>query len=147
MKLSTITALVFSLAFGASADVFPASTNANNTFFGTNTFLAPVTASGYSVATNSWALNTPIPFGTNGLLLVSGAVTGGITGVANFPTASEGCVQLTVVATGNVVFTNPVSIHASDGLTSRTIASGVRTVFAVDVIPGVRTNMALSNFP
>jgi hypothetical protein len=100
-----------------------------------------VTAKNFAANTNAWALDTPIPFATNGLVLVSGAATGGITGVTGFPASANGCVELTVKATGDVVFTNVAGFRCSDGLSSRTITNGSTADIVLKVVPGVATNM------
>ncbi len=59
---------------------------------------------------------------------------------------SERYAQLTVIATGDVIFTNRVDVFTSDMVDSRTITNGNTAVIAVDVIPGVITNMAIVQF-
>lgn len=90
--------------------------------------------------TNSWSFNTDFNLGTN-FFATSGATTGGITGLGNKSTSTERYGQLVIVATGDIVFTNPVSFHASDFLSSRTITNGNTATIAVDFIPGQCTNL------
>lgn len=95
-----------------------------------------LTASAFSCRTNAWALDTPLPWGTNSLLLVSGAATGGISGFVNFPSGATGPVELAVTATGAVTFTNPPGIYTSDGAKSRVLPAGSLTKFAAEVCDG-----------
>ena len=104
-----------------------------------------VTASGYDTSTNGWAANAAIGLGTNAYC-TSGAATIGISGVLNGPTTTERLGQITVVATGALVFTNPISFYTSDFATSRTITNGNLAVVCVDVYPGVATNMTIAQF-
>lgn len=105
-----------------------------------------VTAYAWTTQTNSWALDTPIPWGTNRLVLVSGAATGGIVGISGFP-ASGGTVELFVKATGDIVFTNLATIiAASDFVSSRTITNGNKACIAIDLVPNQMTNLAIVQF-
>ena len=129
----------------------------NSSYQGTNRFNMPVIATNtannicgtftgsFLTPTNAWALNTPITWGTNQLVLVSGAATGGVTGIAGFP-ASGGYVELVVKASGNVVFTNAFLIGASDYQNSRTITNGNTATIAIEYIPPFMTNMAIVQF-
>jgi hypothetical protein len=90
--------------------------------------------------TNTWARDTNFPLGTNSFFTV-GATTTGVTGLANKSTASERYGQITIVATGDIVFTNPASFRCSDFLASRTITNGNTALVSVDFIPGQCTNL------
>ncbi len=115
---------------------------------GGNGILTTPTIFGYvDVQTNVWVTNTAIPLGFTNLVLRTGANTGGgITGVGNLPTSTERATQLTIISSGAFVFTNPVSIHSSDYLTTRTITNGNTAIVQINVIPGTSTNMALVQF-
>jgi hypothetical protein len=105
-----------------------------------------LTAQSFENPTNSWAADTPFGLGTNAFF-TSGAATLGITGVVNGPTTTERYGQLTILATGNITFTNLATIiRTSDFLSSRTITNGNTAVISVDVIPGQCTNMAIVQF-
>jgi hypothetical protein len=110
----------------------------------------PIMSSGFisnpvDSSTNTWAINTALPVGTN-CFISQGAATIGFTAVANVPTSTERYGQLTIAATGTITFTNPASVHASDFQSSRTITNGNWCVVALDVIPGQITNMAIVQF-
>lgn len=100
----------------------------------------------YTAPTNTWTVDSTFGIGTNSVLAM-GTATGGITGVANASSTEQSIGELTVLSTGTAVFTNIASIHASDGLTSRTITNGTSACIAIQVIPGQRTNMAIVHFP
>jgi len=95
--------------------------------------------------TNQWTINGMIGLGTNYSFTV-GATTGGITGVANLPTSTERFCQITIVATGDITFTNNIQIRTSDFAASRVITNGNTAVIAVTVIPGICTNLAIVQF-
>ena len=116
-----------------------------NTFSGTNTFTLPITAQGYDCPTNTWAKNTAFGLGTN-CHFTSGATTCGITGVVNKSTKTERYGELTIVATGDIIFTNVAGIRCSDFLATRTITNGNSAVISVQLIPGQCTNMAIVQF-
>lgn len=98
--------------------------------------------------TNSWTTNTAIPLGFTNLILLSAAnASCGITGVANTPSTTTRYCELTIIVTGDVVFTNIPAIHFSDGLTSRTITNSTSAEISVKVFPGQRTNAAISYYP
>jgi hypothetical protein len=111
---------------------------------GTLTTTGVVTASGYDCATNLWTIGN-FPLGTN-LYYTVGANTVGISGIGNGPTTTERFGQLTIKATGDITFTNLVSIATSDFLRTRTITNGNFAVIAIDVYPGIVTNMAIAQF-
>ena len=125
-------------------------TNGNMSASGTVS-AAAVTATGVSTFqtvdanTNTWTINTDFGLGTNSFVTAA-SVTGGFTGVANKSTSTERFGQLTIISTGTLVFTNPVSVHTSDFLSSRTITNGNTCVIAVDLMPGQCTNMAIVQF-
>ena len=96
--------------------------------------------------TNNWAINTSFGLGTNAFY-TSGAATIGLTGVANVPTTGLSRYgELSLLATGDIVFTNAPSIKASDFLTSRTITNGNACEIAIKVVAGRSTNMAIVQF-
>ncbi len=103
---------------------------------------------GSESATNTWTTNTafavcPSQSITN-FILVSGANTAcGVTGILNAGTATERTGQLLIIASGNITFTNPSSIHASDFLTTRTITNANNCYISFDVWPGQATNMLI----
>lgn len=93
------------------------------------------------VVTNLWSLNTPFDLGKNDFR-TQGATTTGITGVANTSTTTvERWGQLTILATGDITFTNPVSMKTSDYLTSRIITNGNSATISCQVVPGRVTNL------
>lgn len=100
----------------------------------------------FDAPTNAWTINTPFTLGITNGFLSQAAATVGITGVNNLPTVTERFGQLTILATGTVVFTNAPGIKASDYLTSRTITNGNACTISLMVIPGRTTNMALVQF-
>jgi hypothetical protein len=116
---------------------------ANNNFTGLNVF-----SKSPASPTNLWALDTAFGVNTNALVLISGAVTGGITGVANLD--GSGNVQFgegTIKATGgDITFTNAAGLKANDYVTSRIITNGNYAEIAVKVVPGVVTNLAIVQF-
>ena len=65
------------------------------------------------------------------------------TAVGNVPVNTERWGQLTIIPTSNITITNPVSWYTSDGLSSRVGTNGMPVVFAVDVQPGLFTNVAI----
>lgn len=113
---------------------------------GADTAYGAMTAGSYATATNAWALDTTLPWGTNALVLTSGATTGGIIGISGFPTSVNGSLQLNITATGDIVFTNLASFSTSDFLSSRTITNGNKCVIGVNYVPDVMTNLAIVQF-
>jgi hypothetical protein len=111
---------------------------------GTITASGVITAPCYDVSTNLWTIGT-FPLGTN-LYYTVGASTVGISGVGNLPTSTERCGQLTIKATGDITFTNLSGIATSDFVNTRTITNGNFAVVALDVYPGIVTNMAIAQF-
>ncbi len=104
---------------------------------------------GSESATNGWVTNTAFPVNPSqsitNLILVSGANTAcGVTGILNAGTSTERFGQLLIIASGNITFTNPASIHASDYVTTRVITNGNNAMIAFDVWPGLATNMFIS---
>lgn len=97
--------------------------------------------------TNTFTINTAFPVGQTNQVLTAGAVTGGITGIANGPSSGSRWGEMTVFPTGAFVFTNPASIKASDGLTTRTLTNGTVVEIAIKVVTGRSTNMAIVHFP
>ena len=95
--------------------------------------------------TNQWTINGTVSLGTV-YSFTSGAATGGITGVVNIGTTTERYAELTIVASGDIVFTNAVPIQCNDMADSRTITNGNTAVISVAVIPGICTNMAIVQF-
>ena len=96
--------------------------------------------------TNTWAINSNFPLGTTNGILVSGAATGGITGLGNKSTSTDRAGVIKILATGDIVFTNPASFKTSDFLTSRTITNGNSAIIQVDFTPGQFTNMAIAQY-
>ncbi len=114
---------------------------------GTLTATTPTIYGYLDAQTNSFTTNTAFPLGFTNLLLVTGANTGaGITGVVNAGTSTERWGQITIVASGTFVWTNPAAIHASDFVTTRTITNGNTALISIDVFPGQCTNMAIVQF-
>ncbi len=105
-----------------------------------------VTNMAYDAPTNTFTINSAFPVGQTNQVLSAGSVTGGVTGIANGPTSGDRWGTLEIVSTGTLVFTNPVSIHASDYLTTRTITNGNTAIISFQVTTGRWTNMAIVQF-
>lgn len=99
----------------------------------------------YDAVTNGWSADTALPLATN-LVFTSGAATLGFTGVSSLPTSTERWGRMTIVATGDIVFTNPANVYASDYVLSRTVTNGNTAQVTVHVIPGVATNLNIDQF-
>jgi hypothetical protein len=138
---ATITTLTATTVNGNGAGL----TNLSATNIVADGQLPRLIATGFDATTNLWAINTAFPLGTN-TSITSGADTGGITGVANSSTATERYGQITLKTSGDVTFTNPAAFYTSDFVDSRVITNGNTAVIAVQLIPGLATNMAIAQF-
>jgi alpha-galactosidase len=99
----------------------------------------------YDTRTNSWAVNTAFPLGTNAYY-TSGAATFGFPGVANVPAVGERVGQLVIKATGDITLTNIPSIYFSDGGTNRTITNGNTARIWMSITSGTISNALLTQF-
>lgn len=109
------------------------------------TLLGTTTAQNIAQPTNTWAINTAFGLGTNSYY-TGGAQTLGVTGVANSPASDIYWGELEIVPTGDIIFTNAVSIRTSDYLDTRTFTNGGSWIVAVRVKPGVSTNLSFVQF-
>lgn len=118
-----------------NASLEPTNTLNGYTLTNLNTFDAP---------TNAFSGNTFL-LGTNSVITTASAVN--ISAVGNIPaTGIERYGQLTIIATADVTFTNPAPCFTSDMVDTRTVTNGNTAVIAVDVIAGVITNLAITQF-
>ncbi len=90
---------------------------------GVNVNASTVTAKHFLRPTNVWTINGPIGIGTNLTYVASGTATFGVTTIQGAMVTGD-FASLDLFAEGaTATFTNPVSMHASDGLTSRVISN------------------------
>jgi hypothetical protein len=131
------------LTDGQNTNIIVGNAVASGTYTGNG---AGITNAPFDAPTNTFTINSVFPLGQTNQVLTAGSVTGGITGIGNGPTKVERSGMLTVLSTGTLIFTNPVSVHASDYVQSRTITNGNTCIIVIDVIPGRCTNMAIMQF-
>jgi hypothetical protein len=107
-----------------------------------------LTVYGLAVGTNAYTINTDITMNNNYDISL-GTVTGGIPGIVvdgDPPNTAKQYAELTVLATGDVTFTNHPNIYTSDHLDSRTFTNGTLTTISLIWKPGggTYTNMIFS---
>jgi hypothetical protein len=112
---------------------------------GSGAGLTNIPASAITIATNAWAVNTALGLGTN-YYFSGNTASCGITGIVGIPAATASYAELTIKATGDITFTNPVAIYTSDMVDTRTITNGNTACVAVSVQPGFFTNLAIVQF-
>lgn len=103
-----------------------------------------LTSYGHSVYTNLFTVNSAIGMGGTNWDISLGAVTGGITGIIGTAGTTKQYAELTVLSTGDTVFTNPAAFYASDGADSRTLTNGNLTTISIVWKPGLYTNLIFS---
>lgn len=134
-QLLDASALKASQFMATDANTNPASTMNGYSLTNLNTFDAP---------TNLFT-GTTFQLGTNTFILSASNIL--FTALGNLPGVGiERYGQFTVIATADIIVTNPVAWKSSDMLLTRTCTNGNSMVIAVDVIQSVVTNFAVTQF-
>lgn len=97
------------------------------------------------VNTNAWTVDTLFMLGTNTTISL-GTATNGYSGVDYVPTNTVRYGEQTILCTGTLTLTNPPGWFTSDYVDRRTGTNGNIVKVAVEVVPGVATNMAIVQF-